>query len=593
MKIKKGNHSIKLVQEVDPKRHVPLGYLYGDKKVYDCNIIQEHPATGIRQVIPYERFDSYEKVFFESFKASPESLHDLIPIDSGKYIKRDQYGYYYEPETSVRFEPHSFFYTVLGQRTQTYTTQTIYNLSVSCIEKTKRLTDALIQIFADAPERGLVRENVWINNKDLSSTSLANSKFSQNDFLFIETKNGDTFTANDEKIDYEALFKEHANIWLCCSDINLLEKGTSQLNKSILYHEKITSDTHNFLSSSFNDSALPPNGKTITFFEGNVLSCIIKQYDSKGFIIISSDQLIEKASQHYKLIYEILMQIFLQSYVETAAISGYVCDDPIDYIVKRNKVLKAQGFRSEKPYYELFNSYNPNDYKLISVNPSSEFVKVSHSPDYIYFVKDGGPVLPKKGPTDYAILLENQEVAYINTWHYIANTQISYKTEQKEDYIEIQLEPFCLNHAYNPKRATLKASLIETVDYEKKYIESGIFYVVYLNGLLYCMDKRQWNNKGIVLLSVYVYLTKAPIELIDMRVRGGGLPENKKDNYDLLDIGHLQGRPFRKSGAYVIRLPIEARVYHDAIMKELQKISVADRFFSVIYEKRNDDLESN
>lgn len=592
MKIKKGNHPIKMVKKVDDN-HIPLGYLYGDKKVYQSNIVQEIPATGIRKIIPYERFDSYEKVFFESTKAKPETLKDLYQIEAGDYLKRDQEGYYYEPESSIRFEPERFFYSVLAQRTQEYRTHVTYDLKVSCIEKEKRLSDALIQIFADAPERGLVRENVWINSKDLSSKSLANSSFEDNDFVFIETKDGETFTANDQKIDYEQLAKLHTNLWLCCSDISVLEKGAAQLNKTILYNEKLTCDQYTFLASSFNDKHIPENGKTVSFFEGEALCCIVKRYDDKNFIIISSDQFIEKATNHYKIIYEILMQIYLQSYVESKSYAGFVCDESIDYMVKRNKVITFPGFRSDKPFYELLNSYSAFDFSLKEVNISNPNVKVAHTPDYIYFKKEGGPALPTKPNGSYAMVLETQEIAYITKWHYTADTQIVCETKRDEEEMLLTLQPFCLNHIYSPKKETLKIPLYVVEDYEKKYIENGIFYIISLNSQLYCVKVNEWDKKGIVLLSVYIYLTDAPIELIDMRIRGGGLPENKKDNYNMLDIGHIEGRPFRTSGAYLIRLPLEARVHHDEIMKTLKKISVADRFFSIIYEKRNDDFENN
>lgn len=592
VKIKKGNHPIKLVPDVMPN-HIPLAYLYGDKRVYDCNIVQEIPATGIRKIIPYERFDSYEKVFFESSKSKPESLKDLIPIEAGEYLKRDQEGYYYEPESSIRFEPERFFYSVLAQRTQEYKSHAIYDLRISCVEKKTELAESLIQIFADAPERGLVRDNVWVNSKDLSSKSLANSKFVDNDFLFIQTKNGELFTANDERIDYDTLLNNHVNIWLCCSDITLLEKGNAKLDKSILYNEPLICDDSTFLISSFNDKYLPKDGKTVSLFDGNTLSCIVKHYDNRGFIIISSEAFIKNAVKNYKIIYEVLMQIYLQGYVSSKSYAGFVCDESIDYIVKRNKVITFPGFRSDKPFYELLNSYSAFDFNLKKVNISTNTVKVSHTPDYIYFKKVGGANLPKKPNGAYAIVLETQEIAYITKWHYIADTQIGFETNREEEHLVITLLPFCLNHTYVDKKTTLRVPLFEIIDYEKKYIENGAFYIVSLNKQLYCVKTNDWNKKGDVLLTVYLYLTDAPIELIDMRIRGGGLPENRKDNYSLLDIGHIKGRPFRESGSYLIKLPIEAMAYHDEIQKIIGKISVADRFFTVIYEKRNDEFEKN
>lgn len=578
---------------VDPSIHVPLGYMHGDEKVYECNIIQESPPLGIRKVIPYERFDSYEKVFFESASDQPESLSHLIPIESGNYIKRDISGYYYEPEVSIKFAPYRFWYTLLCQRTQNYQVQKIFNYRINCIDKNNELSDALIQVFADAPDKNFVPKNIWINQKDLSVQSLANRPAIENDFLFIASKDGRSDAAVEYAIDYEALLSKHVNIWLCCSDIALLENSTAQLSKSILYNETISSSKHTFLSSSFSDKYLPAGGTTVKLFDGDVVACVVKHYKNKGFVIISSDQFIKKATDNYKMIYEVLSQIYLQSYVESSAISGYVCNEPVDYIVKRNSLIRSKGFRSEKTYYEYFNSYSAADFRLIDVILSDKNVKVSHSPDYVYFEKVGGPTDVRKPLGGYSILLETQEVAFVNKWHYVADTQIGYTTQKQEEYINLTLSPFCLNHVYTQQPIEIKLPIVTTVDYAKVHIELEAYYIVYSNTQFKCVKQKEWNGEGKVLLSAYICLKKAPIQLIDMRTRGGGLPLDKKDNYNLMDISHSEGRPFRKSGAYVVKLPLEAKPYHDEIMKKLEQINVAGKFYSIIYEQRSDDFEDN
>lgn len=593
LKIKKGLHEIKLVDTVDTSAHVSLGYMHGDEKTYECNIVQEAPASGIRKVIPYERFDSYEKIFFESATDQPENLNHLAPITSSDYIKRDINGYYYEPEVSIKFSPYRFWYTLLCQRTQNYQAQKTFNYKINCIDKNNELSDSLIQIFADAPDKNFVPKNIWVNQKDLSIQSLASRPAIENDFLFISSKNGQANTVNEDIIDYETLLSNHVNVWVCCSDIALLENNTAQLSKSILYNETVSCAKHTFLSSSFSDKYLPVDGTAIKLFNGDAVACVIKHYKNKGFVIVSSEQFIKKAADNYKMIYEILTQIYLQSYVESSAINGYVCDEPVDYIVKRNSLIASKGFRSEKTYYEYFNSYSAADFRLIDVILSDKNVRVSHAPDYVYFEKIGGPTDVKKPINGYSILLETQEVAFVNKWHYIADMQISYALQKQEEYISLILSPFCLNHVYTQQLTEIKLPIVTTIDYAKVYIELETYYVVYDNTQFKCVRQKEWNGEGKILLSAYIYLKKAPIQLIDMRTRGGGLPLDKKDNYNLMDISHSEGRPFRKSGAYVVKLPLEAKPYHDEIMKKLKQISAAGKFYSIIYEQRSDDFEDN
>lgn len=594
MKIKKGTHTVKMVEAVNPASHIPLAYLYGDEKVYDCNVIQEKPASGIRKVIPYERFDSYDQCLFKSYSQQPDTLSQLVPVDSSELLKRDRLGYYYEPAVSTKFEPHTFWYTLLCQRTQAYLPHQTYNLKINCIDnKANELSDALIQIFADAPTKGFVPKNVWVNSKDLSLQSLSNRPLTDNDFLFISSQNGQTYSANGEKIDYEHLLSQHTNLWLCCSDITLLEEGTAQLSQSILYNESLTCHQYTFLNSSFADHYLPEGGESLKFFSGDALACIVRHYDQKGFIIISSEQFIKKSADNYRMIYEILMQIYLQSYLETQEISGYVCDEPIDYIVKRNSLIAAKSFRSEKTYYQYFNSYHASDFQLLHVSLSDPAVEVTHQPDYVYFKKVGGATQPKKPLSGYSVLLETGEVAFVDQWHYIANTQISYTLTKENEFMLLNLPPFCLDHVLNEQTLQLKLPLTEVIHYEVSYKSSAHYYIIYDQMQFKCLEAAEWQGEGKCLLSVYLYLKEAPIQLIDMRTRGGGLPENKKDNYNLLDIGHNQGRPFRKSGAYVIKLPLTAKPYHDAIMDKLNQISAANKFYTIIYEQRTDEFEGN
>ena len=76
-----------------------------------------------------------------------------------------------------------------------------------------------------------------------------------------------------------------------------------------------------------------------------------------------------------------------------------------------------------------------------------------------------------------------------------------------------------------------------------------------------------------------------------MRRRGGGLPIEEEDDYNLLDIGNIYGLAYRKAGTVVITLPIKLKVYDEIIKKLIKKHIVAEKLFVIIYEDKKDGEE--
>ena len=71
-----------------------------------------------------------------------------------------------------------------------------------------------------------------------------------------------------------------------------------------------------------------------------------------------------------------------------------------------------------------------------------------------------------------------------------------------------------------------------------------------------------------------------------MRRRGGGLPENAEDDFNMLDIGHLYGLAYRKAGTVVITLPTKLKPYEDLIKKVVSKHIVAEKYPVIIFEDK-------
>jgi hypothetical protein len=64
------------------------------------------------------------------------------------------------------------------------------------------------------------------------------------------------------------------------------------------------------------------------------------------------------------------------------------------------------------------------------------------------------------------------------------------------------------------------------------------------------------------------------VNVVDARVPGGGLPSGEPDDYDLIDIGNMYGRPYRIGSSLIIKLPKRLEPYkeiiEDAVMQHIQ-----------------------
>lgn len=87
----------------------------------------------------------------------------------------------------------------------------------------------------------------------------------------------------------------------------------------------------------------------------------------------------------------------------------------------------------------------------------------------------------------------------------------------------------------------------------------------------------------IELFEIKVHQTSDAINIIDMRQLGGGLVEEAKDNYNLLDIGHINGRPYRKAGTLVITLPKKYEQYENKIQNAINKYIGADELPVIMF----------
>ena len=105
-----------------------------------------------------------------------------------------------------------------------------------------------------------------------------------------------------------------------------------------------------------------------------------------------------------------------------------------------------------------------------------------------------------------------------------------------------------------------------------------LFYIDLTNQKIdFCFKEDYKSELGTPLFSIRVFQTPDAVNIIDMRQLGGGLVEDEPDDYNLMDIGHIDGRPYRPAGTIVFTLPIKYKPYEEYVLKAINKyISATD-----------------
>ena len=115
-------------------------------------------------------------------------------------------------------------------------------------------------------------------------------------------------------------------------------------------------------------------------------------------------------------------------------------------------------------------------------------------------------------------------------------------------------------------------------------------YAVYYNKdieeLEYCLLENydDTNTRLIKILDIEIKQAIDNTYLTDMRQLGGGLSLEAKDDYNLLDIGHADGRPYRKSNTLIVKIPKKYEPYKEQILQTIEKYKVGEDYPIILFE---------
>lgn len=624
MKIYPAKHSIIQTSNVDLTKDIPLAYIDTESKEYNCVVKPKLNHDEIKPILPYQEFDSYNiSLFKPKKKGIIDSSSDFVKIDHSEIIQRVGDVYQYIPTSTTTFVPQEFDYSVIVKKNITYKTQENYNFKVGCLDDTTKPTDQLLskkllKVFGDAPSRGICPINTWVNNKDISANSLTNSQINENDFVFIQSKDGftnkeydyETYSIVDKPIKFEENFlSHHTNVWVSVENFPItLDNKEAKLKDPKMYSSVAISNS-TFITTSVNDTTfkIPTESnekiKMHYVFSGVYSAAIIKEYENKGFIIYTAKSFFDEIETNAKVLYEIMMYVYSNTYLESETTTQWITDTPPNYVIVNNKLNTIEKFISNKQIHRFFDlAQNEVMFTKINISASNVVMKGIVN-DYITFeklytgqeyVKYADP--PKPSSDMISVYTPQKQIMYFDEFVYAIQDNIEdcMKWSRQEDEIIFKVRSF--KHTYGNIDISsepindIEIPLVMTIDYQQVPIENTSFYIYCRENILdYCMVDKYENTMGTILTQVDIVRTDGDIHVYDMRRRGGGLPESAKENQELLDIGYIKGLAYRKSGAIIVTLPKRLEPYKELIENVVKKHMVAEKFPVILFE--GDDLD--
>ncbi len=561
MKIYPSFHNIEETDRIEIK-DIPLSYLSIDSVEEEIEIIKE-PIVSVEEysskVVPYQEFNLFDPYLFDE---------DGKRIETAGLMQRVGEKYFYVPQDIVEFSPLRFHFDILIKKKMNYVSNEYYDLKVACVDEEGSLVKRLMTIFGDAPRRGLCPLNISINNKDIAQESLTNSSFKDNDFVFIESENG-THYMSGEEIDFSSILSSNTNVWLSVENFEEVmdqqDNDNFKLKSPILYQSiqhKIDGYTTYFKLEEENSNFPKSVYEYQSIFEGNA-PCLILEKSRNGYLIISDKKLLEDPGQNVKIIYEILMNVYLKSYIKSSSKNIWITDEIVEHIALREN---RHDLKHEKITIKDLINKNDSDYFILEITTSNNEVVFQgmKNDGTILFVKSGANKDPEKKIDQFSIYTTRETIIHYsetNTRTIESNLMIQTVYSETGNYIEIL--PF--------KSSSLR---IETMIKIILEIPKG-----YSDFIISCKDNVFKINPVIIYNEEDHGLKVASLKVIkntvaknyDMRVLGGGLPEEGyHDNFDLLDIGHINGRSYRLGGAMIITLPKRLEI-HKLIIEEVVK----------------------
>lgn len=251
-----------------------------------------------------------------------------------------------------------------------------------------------------------------------------------------------------------------------------------------------------------------------------------------------------------------------------AYLNSFISNNIIDYYYSLNNRMNSHhpaiNFKKD---IEVSN-FKDTSYKLVDVFTTDSNVVYDYT-DYsnnVYFKKTVNNE-PEKSNTDSLIYTTNQELKFIDKVNYSLYDieqlpNISYK--YNNDKLEIVVSPY---YSSSQNIAKSKQTYLTIHDINKNYVLYMRKTSIIADQEFYILEDTEQSN-DIKIADIIIKLNNNIVPT-DVRVIGGG--SSKYDNYDYIDTGNINGRPYRVGTSMVITLPKRYEPYRNQLQQQINK----------------------
>ena len=610
MRIYPSKHKIKSIptSKIDTDLNIPLAYISVDYTKYDISkIVEPDFSTTSKSILyPEQKFENKDFLLFNEFEEEVNKNNLFVSTNN---------GYMFYPSNTVKFSPKKFSWKATVKKNYDYNISNTYNIKVG-YEYDTVLNRNLINTFMNPSERDMyVYSNIKINSNDKTYNTFELSD--DTDIMFIKSHNCKHFDINNTReIKINDYLSKHTNIWFGCEDAVALNETYKMLTattphtfriKNPIISENAVIDTKYYFD--LNTISTPTGVIMHNIFDTTLVPALILEYTNQGFVVITSYTIFDDMNLYEKFMYEIMMYVYCNTYMSTDYNEEWITYSLPNYEVTNNVYTTKSSFISKKSISSQFDSQG--SYNLINIDivddtaldtgleTAGSIKCIGQNNGKPVFVIDGklnGYTEPNK-PEGWKSIYCNGYIYYIDKLYYLIEQDITNKIMMVESDTDLIIKLYNFKSSkYEINKqtdTTLKISFIKTDGELIQRIREGEYTVFYNKDnskITYCYAEDYEDKPNLYkLFNILVQQTDDAVEVYDMRQLGGGLSEEEEDDFELVDIGHINGRPYRIAGTLVLTMPTKYKPYEQYIQKALDKYKTAEDYIAVFFEDKEDD----
>ena len=637
MKIYPSKHRIKQVagSNIDRDITVPLAYVNNENTTYKISrkVNDAFSVTTKKEVLPNQKLDNENVLLFDEYGN---------PADSSTVINRIDENYYYYPNNMIEFTPLQFSYKVTAKKEFSYSISKKFNMNIACLDDMERMyfINRVSKILMAPSKKNELPNNITVNKDSTNLESFKYIDYDNTDFIILESIDGlnynfipDEVYADEEDkaqlsvgqaIAYNTFFEANINTWVVadehykypithgygCDDV----LKSPMVSKTKKFHVK---DYYNI-----NDPAF--KGLTIhNLFENDICPILLIEHTNQAFEILCSAEIFaeENINSYKTLIYEVLMYVYCNSYKTSKYVNEYITYSLPDYEVKSNQLNKKTSFVSNKNLNDLLRISSGNfticnidivDNNESLATPNDDLINtvdgiicrgvsnnrlvfhLNNNPDYMATSVYQEP----QKPTGWKSIYYNGKIYYLEQIHYLMETNVGKNQDEENKLFLIENGVDLIVRLYPFKSSKYGLNITKDIRLIIPFIKTTVrgvervkneSYTVFMDlkskTLDFCYESEYQESEDKVYIAIVtIEEVKSDQYLTDMRLKGGGLPEDMPDNFNLLDIGHIYGRPYRQANTLVITLPKKYEPYKKEILDIVDKYKVAEDYTILFFE---------